>query len=105
MIYEYNPWPRDMMFSSLVQIQSKSVCKQCGKHCVLDICLKPSSQIFCSHLCGSFWLEERMEDIEWGEPEDEIDALAFGDEYDQFMYNEFVKEQDIQDYEYDSENE
>jgi hypothetical protein len=46
-----------------------------------------------------------MEDIEWGEPEDEIDALAFGDEYDQFMYNEFVKEQDIQDYEYDSENE
>ena len=105
MILEYNPSHRDMMFASLVEIQGRCVCSQCGKHCIMEICLLPNSRTFCSGLCKSFWIEERIEDIDWDEPEDEIDVLVFGDEYDQFMYEEFVNQMNNYDNEYDSESE
>ena len=108
MIYEYNPSHREQMFSSLVEIQCKCVCKQCAKHLVLEVCLQPSSQIFCGRGCANAWLEERIENTEWDEnywhnQSDETDVLAFGDEYDQFMYEEFVaQQQQLEDY--DSDN-
>jgi hypothetical protein len=106
MIYEYNPSHRPTMLDTLVQIQSKCVCKQCARQIALEFCLKPSSQIFCGNGCANAWLEERTEEPDWEQDtEEEIDLLAFGDEYDQFMYEEFVKEQDEQNYEYDSESE
>ena len=103
MIYEYNPSHREQMFSSLVEIQCKCVCKQCAKHLVLEVCLQPSSQIFCGRGCANAWLEERIENTDWGEDE-ETDVLAFGNEYDQFMYEEFVAQQQKLDEDYDSDN-
>ncbi len=103
MIYEYNPSHRPQMLDTLVQIQSKCACKQCARHIALEICLKPDSQLFCSQGCVNAWLEERTEEPDW--EEEDSDLLAFGDEYDQFMYEEFIKEQDYQNYEYDSESE
>jgi len=46
-----------------------------------------------------------MEDIDWDEPEDEIDVLVFRDEYDQFVYEEFVNQMNNYESEYDSESE
>ena len=50
------------------------------------------------------WDENGLDENYWYNHDEENDALAFGDEYVQFLYKEFVAQQQKLDEDYDSDN-
>lgn len=90
-IYQFNPDHRSMLSNSLTQLKQKCICASCDKHCELEICIKPQSQIFCNQRCIDFWISMRN-DMRYFQEDEENDFMLEDEdalieyEIEQYLY-------------------